>query len=61
MGKESKAGRHPRGVSFDKSHRGKKKYKTRVFFNGKDRFIGRYDVGSGHSVAGISVQALPRQ
>jgi hypothetical protein len=33
--------RLPRGVSFDKSHRGKKKYKTRCTYNGKERFIGR--------------------
>lgn len=34
----------PRGVSYDKTHRGCKKYKTRVFFGGRDRFIGRYGV-----------------
>lgn len=33
----------PRGVSWDRSHRGKKKYKTRLFFNGRDRFIGRFE------------------
>lgn len=32
----------PRGVSYDKGHRGTKKYKTRVFWNGKDRFVGRW-------------------
>jgi hypothetical protein len=43
----------PRGVSFDKSHRGTKKYKTRVFWNGKDRFVGRsVHTGGDHCCSG---------
>lgn len=51
----------PRGVSYDKGHRGTKKYKTRVFWNGKDRFVGRWVSVESRGREGAFVPHLPLQ
>lgn len=46
----------PRGVSLDKSTRGKRKYKARLFVDGKDWFIGRFETAEQAAKAYLQAQ-----